>query len=227
VATQGTTKILGGTAYKRYPDPASPGTANAQGLYPWSVFKAPLCDYAEPGAKPNPYEGLNAPVYLLLFTSDVPAILQVRTTDTGVLTGTSLQASSTAANTLSYPQLFTTPGGATSATITNQGQVLAGYTGPSADVFCTGFPAQGESLVPGGGGGAATYTEVICLSNSSVIASPGSSLSLAFDQAASSAFAPVPVMILYGSYTEAIRDAGNIIKASDGSLYQVVGLWTS
>ena len=33
MATQGTEKVLGGTPYKRYPDPTSPGTPNAYGLY--------------------------------------------------------------------------------------------------------------------------------------------------------------------------------------------------
>jgi hypothetical protein len=61
--------------------------------------------------------------------------------------------------------------------------------------------------------------------NSPVIASPVSSLSLAYNQSTANGFSPVPVIIGFLEYTAAIRDAGNLITLSDGSLYQVVGLW--
>ena len=221
--TQGTQKVLGGTPYKRYPDPNVKGSANEFGLYPWSVFKAPLCDYQpDYNGAPIPFEGLNGQVRLLLFTSDVPARLELRTTDTGVLSGSALQFSAPVENTLTS-LLVTEPGGSTPATITKQGQVLFGYTGDSGRVYCSGFPAFAEAVAPGGG--AATYTEVICFANSPVISSPVGALSLSFDQAGSNAFTPVPVII--NNYTAAIRDAGNLIKLSDGSLYQVVGLFTN
>jgi hypothetical protein len=220
---QGTTKILGGTPYKRYPDPASPGTANAQGLYPWSVFKAPICAW----------DGLDAPtlipdlsnysiVYLLLFTSDIPAFLELRATDTGARLQFSAPGTS---NTLSVPFLFTTLGGTTPATISAQGKVISGYTGSLAEVYCTGFPASGEVLAPGAEG-IASYTEVICIANGAVISSPVSSLYIEYKQSSGNGFAPVPVIIEAQTYTAAVRDAGNLITSLDGSLYQVVGLWS-
>ena len=221
MATQGTEKILGGTTYKRYPDPASPGTANAQGLYPWSVFKAPICNFNGTDTI-TPTIDLNNVSYvdLLLFTSDIPAILELRATDTN----TNLQFSAGAANTLGVNFLTTAPGGGTFATIPVQGKVLSGYTA-GAGIFCTGFPAQGN-VVPPGTEGVATYTEVFCIANSPVIASPVSSLSLAYKQSTANGFSPVPVIIAYDEYTAAIRDAGNIISLTpDGELYQVVGLW--
>ena len=222
MATQGTEKVLGGTPYKRYPDPASPGTANAQGLYPWSVFKAPICTWN--GIDDPDLVGdleLGNGVELLLFTSDVPALLELRATDKV----TNLQFSQGGENTLSVSFLFTTLGGATPATIPTQGKVIAGYTGALGDVYCTGFPAFGRVVAPGAGG-VATYTDVICVANGPVIASPVSSLSLNFKQEGNNAFAPVPVIIPAQSYTAAVRDAGNLITAPDGSLYAVVGLWS-
>ena len=225
MATQGTEKVLGGTPYKRYPDPASPGTPNAYGLYPWSVFKAPICSWNGTD-EPIPQGDLHLEngVELLLFTSDVPSVLELRATDVGA----SLQFSAGGVNTLSVPFLFTTSGGTTPATIPTQGKVIAGYTGGLADVYCTGFPAAGNVIAPGaeGAGGVATYTDVICVANGPVISSPVSSLSFAFKQAGNNAFAPVPVIINAYTYTAAVRDAGNLITAPDGSLYAVVGLWS-
>jgi len=222
MATQGTEKILGGTPYKRYPDPASPGTANSYGLYPWSVFKATICSWNgtdEPVPQVNLQ--LESGISLLLFTSDVPALLELRATDKD----TNLQFSAGAVNGLSVPFLYTTLGGTTPATISTQGKVIAGYTGGLADVYCTGFPAYGKVAAPGVEG-VATYTDVICVANAPVIASPVSSLSLDFKQQGNNAFAPVPVIIGAQTYTAAVRDAGNLITAPDGSLFAVVGLWS-
>ena len=223
MATRGTEKVLGGTPYKRYPDPASPGTANAQGLYPWSVFKATVCDFNGIDV-PTPIPDLSnyGIVYLLLFTSDVPAILEFRATDTG----TNLQFSAGAVNGLTFPALYTTVGqNGTPAKIQTQGKVIAGYTGALGDVYCTGFPAEGNAVAPGPSG-TATYTEVICVANAPVIASPVSSLSLSYKQQ-NNIPAPVPVIIRWDSYTAAMRDAGNLITTNNGSLYQIVGLWAA
>ena len=222
MATQGTEKVLGGTPYKRYPDPASPGTANAQGLYPWSVFKAPICAWNgtdEPILQADLQ--LEDGVELLLFISDIPALLELRATDTAAKLQFSAPGTS---NTLSVPFLFTTSGGTTPSTIPTQGKVIAGYTGGLADVYCTGFPALGEVSAPGAEG-VASYTEVICIANGAVISSPVSSLYIEYKQEGNNAFAPVPVIIESQSYTAAVRDAGNLITAPDGSLYQIVGLW--
>jgi hypothetical protein len=222
MATQGTTKVLGGTTYKRYPDPASPGTANSLGLYPWSVFKAPICAWNgvdSPTLVPDlsNYDG----VHLLLFISDIPALLELRATDTAA----KLQFSAPGtANTLSVPFLFTTLGGTTPSTISTQGKVISGYTGAFAEVYCTGFPASGEVSAPGAEG-VASYTEVICIANGPVISSPVSSLYIEYKQSSADGFSPVPIIIGFLEYTAAIRDAGNLITLSDGSLYQVVGLW--
>jgi len=220
MATQGTEKVLGGTPYKRYPDPASPGTPNAYGLYPWSVFTAPICDFNGVDI-PTPIPELSnyGIVYLLLFTSDVPAILEFRATDTG----TNLQFSAGGVNGLTFPTLYTTPGqNGTPATIPIQGKIISGYTGALGDVYCTGFPASGDVVAPGSG--TDFYTEVICIANGPVISAPVSSLSLGYKQN-NNAFAPVPVIIRWDSYTVALRDGGNLITTNDGSLYQIVGLW--
>lgn len=219
---QGTQKTLGGTPYKRYPDPASPGTANAQGLYPWSVFTAPICDYNGADIPTVVAELSNVPVvYLLLFTSDIPATLELRATDTA----NNLQFSAPGTvNDLTFPYLYTTPGqNGTPATIPIQGKVISGYTGPQGDVYCTGFPASGNVTAPGSG--TDFYTEVICIANGPVISAPVSSLSLGYKQNNNNGFAPVPVIIRWDSYTAALRDGGNLITANDGSLYQIVGLW--
>ena len=222
MAADGTEKVLGGTRYKRYPDPVVKGTPNGYGLYPWSVFKAPICAWNGTD-EPIPQVNLHLVdgVELLLFTSDVPSVLELRATDLGA----SLQFAAGGVNTLSVPFLFTTSGGTTPATIPTQGKVIAGYTGALGDVYCTGFPAAGE-VIAHGAGGVATYTEVICIANGPVIASPVSSLSLGFKQEGNNAFAPVPVIIPAQSYTAAVRAADNLITAPDGSLYAVVGLWS-
>ena len=222
MATQGTQKVWGGTPYRRYSSPAVIGIGNSLGLYPWSVFKAPICAWNGVD-EPIPQADLSNEIgiFLLLFTTDVPALLELRATDTG----TNLQFSAGAVNELSVPFLFTTAGGSTPATISTQGKVIAGYTGGLAEVYCTGFPAFGNVVAPGVSG-VSTYTEVICIANGPVIASPVSSLSLDFKQEGNNAFAPVPVIINAYTYTAAVRDAGNLIKAPDGSLYKVVGLWS-
>jgi len=222
VATQGTKKVWGGTPYRRYSNPPVVGIGNSLGLYPWSVFKAAVCDWNGDTA-PVAQADLSSLglIYLLLFTSDVPALLELRATDTG----TNLQFSAGFVNDLSVGgRLVTTAGGSTPATIPTQGKVLAGYTGGAADVYCTGFPATGSVVAPGVSG-TSTYTEAICVANGPVIASPVSSLSLAYDQGKAATFAPVPILIPFVQYTAAVRDAGNLITAPNGALYKVVGLW--
>ena len=221
---QGTQKVLGGTPYKRYPDPNVKGSANEFGLYPWSAFKAPLCSWN--GSEVEVVSGQEEKnIILLLFTSDIPALLELRATDTA----TNLQFSSGCTNALSAFFLVTSLGGTTPATIPAQGKAISGYTGSGyaggyPDVYCTGFPAYGFVVRPGAQvSGLATYTEVICVSNASTIAGPVGSLSVDYKQ--NGAVAPVPILINPYTYTVEIRDAGNIITASDGSLYQVVGLW--
>ncbi len=222
MSTQGTKKVWGGTPYRRYSNPPVVGIGNSLGLYPWSVFKAPICRWNGTDA-PTTVEDLHLEpaVELLLFTSDIPAFLELRATDTG----TNLQYSAGCVNTLSVPFLFTILGGTTPATITAQGKVISGYTGEFAEVYCTGFPASCLVLAPGAEG-RATYTEAICIANGPVIASPVSSLLLDYGQEAE-AFGAVPVIINAYTYTAAVRDAGNLITATNnGRLYKVVGLWS-
>ena len=222
MATQGTKKVWGGTPYRRYSTPPVVGIGNSLGLYPWSVFKAPLCAWNGTD-DPTPQADLSneSSIQLLLFTSDIPAFLELRATDTGA----NLQYSAGCANTLSVPFLVTTDGGTTPATISTQGKVISGYTGALAEVYCTGFPASGVVVAPGTGG-VSSYTEAICIANGPVIASPVSSLSLDFKQEGNNAFAPVPILLNAYTYTATVRDAGNLITAPDGSLYKVVGLWS-
>ena len=221
MATQGTQKVLGGTQYRRYSSPPVVGIGNSLGLYPWSVFKAPLCTWDgtnNPVAQGN--LNFESVINLLLFTSDVPAFLELRVTDSDA----NLQFANNCTNILEVPFLVTTKGGTTPSTITVQGKVASGYTGALAEVYCTGFPAVGHA-VPPGAEGVASYTEAICIANAPVIASPVSSMSLDFKQNKDNTFAGVPILISYDTYTAAVRDAGNLITAFDGSLYKVVGLW--
>ena len=222
MAADGTEKVLGGTRYKRYPDPVVKGTPNGYGLYPWSVFSAVICAWNDTD-EPIPQADLQLEdgVELLLFISDIPALLELRATDTAAKLQFSAPGTS---NTLSVPFLFTTLGGTTPATISTQGKVISGYTGAFAEVYCTGFPALGEVSAPGAEG-VASYTEVICIANGAVISSPVSSLYVEYKQSSANGFSPVPIIIGFIEYTAAIRDAGNLITLSDGSLYQVVGLW--
>ena len=229
MATQGTEKVLGGTPYKRYPDPNVKGTPNQFGLYPWSAFDAPLTQgfsvdgIALPAA--NIGEGTDVPV--LVFTSDIPAISRSLVTDSSA----QLQYSRIAPNTLACPFVSATSGGPAGAgagvTIAQYGQVLSGYTGGAYEVYVTGFPLLITITTPAASNVQSTvFLQVIA--NSPVIngvVGPllGNSPSAPFGNSPS---APSPIILTAGSYTQAIKDNGNIYQFNaTAPQYQVVGLW--
>ena len=220
MATQGTEKVLGGTPYKRYPDPTSPGTPNAYGLYQWSAFDALLTQgfsvdgIALPAA--NIGEGTDVPV--LVFTSDIPAISRSLVTDSSA----QLQYSRIAPNTLACPFVSATSGGPVGAgvTIAQYGQVLSGYTGGAYyEVYVTGFPLLITITTPATSNVQSTvFLQVIA--NSPVINGVVGPL------LGNSPSAPAPIILPAGGYTQAIKDNGNIYQFNaTAPQYQVVGLW--
>ena len=214
MATQGTEKVLGGTPYKRYPDPNVKGTPNQFGLYPWSTFRARfmLIDndgYVAPAQSGNCSEAL-------LFTSDIPAIVTVSN-------NISLE------NSLTSNILSPTVGGTPGVTVSAFGEVAKGYAGANHEVRCSGFTVNnGFSTF------SLNYTNLDCIANGSVICSPigrnnyatGSSITAADKRGTN------PIILRVSDYTQAMYDNGNIISEEiyylpsgyNGS-WIVVGLW--
>jgi hypothetical protein len=213
--TQGTEKILGGTPYKRYPDPNVSNLPNEFGLYPWSVFRAkfvkldPITNrivYADP-TESFPRS------YCLLFLSDFPALAR-----TAALNN---QYTYYDCRSVLTSGLTTEPGGGTLVTLPAYGQVAAGYTGDTGQVYCTGFPVianYGNTTLP------PSFYFIEVTANSPVINTPiGDNIYVT----------PVgkgvtPVILKATDYTAAIKAADNIIVSNDGAndvAYVVVGLW--
>jgi hypothetical protein len=222
MATQGTQKVLGGTPYKRYPDPNVTGTPNQFGLYPWSAFDANLSLFNAGQIEPVPSIPVTSVVDLLLFTSDIPAILKVQTEAAGFQ-----YVWYVFNNTTSYIAR-TTPGGATFVEI-DYGQVASGYVGLNKDIYCSGFPAIFEVKAPGEASTGGTPI-IQCIANGAVINAPVGPASPIFLGVGPGVYgtplAPLPIILLESDYTQAIRDAGNLIKDPvNSNLYQVVGLF--
>jgi hypothetical protein len=201
MAVKGTEKVLGGTRATRYPDPFVKGTANAYGLYPWSVFTAMLGT-----GTATSFTALSsvskAAQPLLLFLSDILA--------TGTITDTDYTVAGSVKPLLSVGFFDATVGG--SDLVVPVGKVGQGYVGT---VACSGFPAVAET---GAIAGAALIT---VFANSPNIASPISLQDWALPTSDSGA---LPVILRYSDYTAAIRDADNQIKTAGGVTYQIVGL---
>ena len=228
--------VLGGTSYPRYADPLVTGKSNADGLYPWSTVRARLATYngsvvtatVTPAAVP-------LQINLLLFTSDIPASGYICDGDVGapdkpVLPSTKVGAAGT-------PAFFKATPGGTDVTVV-AGQVGVGYsynaaatTTANQNIYVAGFPASvaAPSLAT------ITPLELWVWANSPNICSPVSfqnwdaqaGLTTEAERLASGA---LPIVLLYSNYTQAIRDAGNIIvntAAPIGSTYQVVGLYST
>jgi hypothetical protein len=221
--TEGTEKVLGGTRYRRYPDPVVKGTPNGYGLYSWSAFNAYCAEVndvtgvVEASAEPN--------TLLLLFLSDIPALLRAAAFD-----GSSLLYT-VAMNTLTSG-LKTTMGGSTDVTLDAFGQVASGYTGAAAQVFCTGFPVVTCSWPVRE---AASQYSIEVTANSPVVCSPvGGPTTDAFGEPLCGfSGTPLgkgvsPIILRDSDYTEAIKANDNIIVSTDGTdnvAYVVVGLW--
>ena len=207
--------ILGGTRYKRYPDPSVSNLPNAQGLYAWSMLYANL--YFLDGDAPAEKESLlpdGTPINLLLFLSDIPGIAQFKCYHSDA---TNAHQISDITNEVSVPFLVTAPAGSSPVTV-NIGQVAQGYTGDTGEVRCTGFPALGIADVAGAG----TVDELAVLvwANGGVMNAPVSQ-----NKDDGSQIVPQPMILRASDYSEAIRAANNVFKDSGDYLWLVVGLY--
>ena len=228
--------VLGGTSYPRYPDPLVTGKSNADGLYPWSTFRARFATYASGVVNAAVLFNQVAPlgdINLLLFTSDIPASGYIAPGATGAPVGP--VAPTSLVGTTGTPAFFkATPAG--TDVIVAAGQVGVGYSYNAAatttadqNIYVAGFPAAYT-------GSAAVAAAELCLwANSPNICSPVSFQNwddqaiVLTTEAQRLASGALPIVLLYSQYTQAIRDAGNIIvntAAPIGSTYQVVGLYS-
>ena len=220
--------VLGGTSYPRYADPLVTGKSNADGLYPWSTVRARLASYTAGSglvtSSINPAGGKQ--VNLLLFSSDIPASGYIAPAATGLSVATLAPTATVDTISSGGANAFfrATPGG--TEVVVAAGQVGVGYvynalatTDADKNIYVAGFPAVVASVT-------AASAELWVWSNSPNISSPVSFQNWDTATAASGA---LPIVLLYTDYTQAIRDAGNIIvntAAPIGATYQVVGLWS-
>ena len=231
--------VLGGTSYPRYADPLVTGKSNADGLYPWSTVRARLASY-NGSAVDATYDisagGKN--VNLLLFSSDIPAAGYIAPAATSIPAGTLAPTASVSTISSGGANAFfrATPGG--TEVVVSAGQVGVGYSYNAAatttadqNIYVAGFPA----FVAAPSAATVTPLELWVWANSPNICSPVSfqnwdaqaGLTTVAERTASGA---LPIVLLYSNYTQAIRDAGNIIvntAAPIGSTYQVVGLYST
>ena len=212
MATQGTTKVLGGTPAKRYSDPYVTNRPNEYGLYQWSAFRATVCWFNEEGTLANLTDTAES-ITGLLFVSDLPAILNY----CGILGG--INAAGRAYNELATGVLYSAPDtGSSYVTLPSFGKVASGYSGFNAQVYVTGFPFSGTTS------SSEDYYFLDCIANSPNICAP---IGKAWTGTGSSA-TPVgkgssPILLQWDQYTQAIKDNDNIIEQS-GYSYVVVGL---
>jgi hypothetical protein len=225
--------VLGGTSAPRYSDPLVTGAPNADGLYPWSSFRARLGTITagafEPvGADLNAGDTIN----LLLFTSDVPAGGSlVETPAAAAIVTQGLLAPTTAVGGAAALAFFkTTSTGGTNVTVSagqvGVGYVITGAAAPNAAISTTGFPAT----VGVGVNGAADTFDLLVTANGATIASPVSTLNFGALTADAATCGFLPIILDYAVYTQAIRDAGNVYTATEattlGVRYLVVGLYS-
>jgi len=220
--TEGTEKVLGGTPAKRYPDPVVKNTANANGLYPWSAFRAPLVRIADGTIEVQ--DNLDgAYIEFLLFTSDLPAICWLVAE---TISPPYVQFFNYVENNTIFQQLLQEPFASPLAAASNIGQVLQGYLANTDRVRCTGFAARVQTPVTtpyGAAEGAITKYYVTCIANAATVSSP-ISFSQPF-QPQGTLSAPEPVICRVRDYTQAMKDAGNIFVDSSGGVCLIVGLW--
>ena len=221
MAKQGTQKVLGGTTYKRYPDPNVTGTPNQFGLYPWSAFRAALGFVDVDGSITYYQDGLldrsdSSACEFLFFVSDIPAVATAVSYDTLKR----VAYPSTIENKFSSTSILApTSGGAAGVTGLKYGKVLSGYAGASKQVFCTGFSAVASFYGPNEA--VSNQYAVECLCNSPVVCSPVGSNSISKGNVLS----PISLILNDTDYTQAMYDAGNLFTDSSGYLFQIVGLF--
>ena len=228
MATQGTTKVLGGTPYKRYPDPAVSNLPNQFGLYPWSSFRARLAQFDESGVIQATGSADVGKSNGLLFLSDAPSIVRAGF-DAG---GPYYYADGNAVLSfeLGVQGLVTQPGGTTNVELNAFGKVARGYTGAASDVYCTGFLVYLYLFVPTVEDEYTPFVEVTA--NSPVINSPISGNDTRkFFPVSKTGTGVTPIILKSTDYTEAIKANNNVITCDDpiGTFasvsYVVVGLW--
>ena len=226
--------VLGGTSAPRYSDPLVTGAPNQDGLYPWSSFRARLGTIGS--GLFAPFAGgtytVGIKINFLLFTSDVPVDGWV---SENLITGPINQGFITPAlkvGVLGTPAFFKTlPSSSTDVTV-SAGQVGVGYvaTGAAAPndyISVTGFPASLDSF---GVTGTTTGIDANVTANGAVVSSPVSTLKFNALTADAATCGFIPIILYYGAYTQAIRDAGNVYVATNALVldvkYQVVGLFS-
>jgi hypothetical protein len=224
--------VLGGTSYPRYADPLVTGKSNADGLYPWSCFRARFANYAGSEVTPtvtfNPGSGGLNQVNLLLFTSDIPASGYIATAATGLSVRPVAPAAKVGV--AGTPAFFKATPGGTDVTVA-AGQVGVGYvynalatTDANKNIYVAGFPAVAAS-------NESVSAELWLWANSPNICSPVSFQNWDSVLTATAATSgALPIILQYADYTQAIRDAGNIIVNTTGgaigATFQVVGLYS-
>jgi hypothetical protein len=227
--------VLGGTSYPRYADPLVTGKSNADGLYPWSTVRARFATYdAATGVVTASltFADDTPQISLLLFASDIPAAGYIAPAATG-LPVTTVAPSASVGTTTAAAFFKATPGG-TNVTV-SAGQVGVGYsynssatTDANKNIYVAGFPVTVNINV--GIGTEIVSPELKVWTNSPNISSPVSFQN--WDTVATATAATsgaLPIVLLYSDYTQAIRDAGNIIvntASPIGATYQVVGLYS-
>lgn len=207
--------VLGGTSYPRYPDPLVTGAPNADGLYPWSTFCARVSTISN-GVVQTANVTIAAPE-LLLFISDELATGYFQDVVVG-----NVEALLSPAPSASF--FLDAPAG--TPVTRSAGQVARGYvSNGSANIATTGFTATGPAAVII----TVDATNIVAFANSPNICSPISFLNWdSAVKATAAASGALPIILIYTDYTQAIRDAGNIVVSAsgptEGVTYQVVGL---
>ena len=222
--------VLGGTSYPRYADPLVTGKSNADGLYPWSTFRARFATYNGSAVDASTLPTFATVYNILLFSSDIPAAGYIAPGATGA-PGISVTPAAKVGTTGAAAFFKATPGG-TDVTVA-AGQVGVGYvynalatTDANKNIYVAGFPvAVASYALP-------AAAELNVWTNSPNISSPVSFQNWDSVLTATAATSgALPIVLSYSDYTQAIRDAGNIIVNTTGfatgATYQVVGLYSS
>lgn len=209
-----------GRPYPRVIDPPVTGAANARGLYRWGNLYARLSyidgngDVQASSGFVNGAPGAEVTANLLLFTSDVPGIAQLKCYHTDA---TNSPRFNDVTNELGVPFLFTTSGGIVEVALSNVGQVAIGYAGATSTVRVSGFLAKTYFRVAGNNAQTTDEASILVWCN-------GGLAPVSQNKDAGSTVAPQPIVLLESQYTTAIRDNANVFTDDSGLLWLVVGL---